>query len=62
MVREEGTDSPVRDILGFIESFRAIGSSDRKVWSVEYLSPRACARACVRVCVSVAPSALYDTH
>lgn len=38
MVREESTDCPPRETLGFIVSFRAIGGSDRKVGSVEYVS------------------------
>lgn len=45
MVREEGTQCPWRDILGFIESFRAIESSGQKVRSVECLS--VCVCACV---------------
>lgn len=53
MVREESADCPLRETLGFIVSFRAIGSSDRKVASVECVSVRVY-DLYVYVCVSIA--------
>lgn len=47
MVREESKGFPLRETLGFIVSSRAIGSSDRKDGSVEYvcMSVLACLRS-----------------
>lgn len=64
MVREESTDCPLRETLVFIVSFRAIGSSDRKVGSVEYVSPCEFVCVCVRVLAwsPLHPNAMNDTH
>lgn len=49
MVREESTDYPLRETLGFIVSSRAVGSSDRKDGSVEYVS--VCVCVCALACI-----------
>lgn len=59
MVREESTDCPLRETLGFIVSCGAIGSSDRKVGSAASVC------VCVYVHTGMPPlhrNAMNDAH